>query len=104
MSAFHYRLAFALAHSNYGGDPSKMTARDLAGVLGYIPAAGFTEIGPSAPLVLRHRAVRCCASSRVPTQTEPRCWAGDSRAGVRTRRLLRRGCAQRPQQMPLAPG
>ena len=28
---------------------ARMTARDLAGVLRYIPAAGFTEIGPSAP-------------------------------------------------------
>lgn len=27
---------------------ARMTARDLAGVLHYIPAAGFTEIGPSA--------------------------------------------------------
>jgi ketosteroid isomerase-like protein len=30
---------------------ARMTARDLAGVLRYIPAAGFTEIGPSAPSV-----------------------------------------------------
>jgi len=28
---------------------ARMTARDLAGVLRYIPADGFTEIGPSAP-------------------------------------------------------
>ena len=28
---------------------ARMTARDLAGVLRYIPAVGFTEIGPSAP-------------------------------------------------------
>lgn len=28
---------------------ARMTARDLAGVLRYVPAAGFTEIGPSAP-------------------------------------------------------
>ena len=30
---------------------ARMTARDLAGVLRYIPAAGFTEIGPSATSV-----------------------------------------------------
>lgn len=30
---------------------ARMTARDLAGVLRYVPAAGFTEIGPSAPSV-----------------------------------------------------
>ncbi|KQV45010.1 nuclear transport factor 2 family protein [Massilia sp. Root335] len=30
---------------------ARMTARDLAGVLRYIPAAGFTEIDPSAPSV-----------------------------------------------------
>lgn len=30
---------------------ARMTARDLAGVLRYIPAAGFSEIGPSAPSV-----------------------------------------------------
>ena len=30
---------------------ARMTARDLAGVLRYIPASGFTEIGPTAPLV-----------------------------------------------------
>ena len=30
---------------------ARMTARDLAGVLRYIPAAGFTEIGPSASSV-----------------------------------------------------
>lgn len=30
---------------------ARMTARDLPGVLRYIPAAGFTEIGPSAPAV-----------------------------------------------------
>jgi hypothetical protein len=30
---------------------ARMTARDLAGVLRYIPVAGFTEIGPSAPSV-----------------------------------------------------
>ncbi|MBA5690563.1 hypothetical protein [Rugamonas apoptosis] len=30
---------------------ARMTARDLAGVLRYISAAGFTEIGPSAPSV-----------------------------------------------------
>lgn len=30
---------------------ARMTARDLAGVLRYIPAVGFTEIGPSAPSV-----------------------------------------------------
>ena len=28
---------------------ARITARDLAGVLRYIPATGFTEIGPSAP-------------------------------------------------------
>jgi hypothetical protein len=28
---------------------ARMSARDLAGVLRYIPAAGFTEIGASAP-------------------------------------------------------
>ena len=28
-----------------------MTARDLAGVLRYVPATGFTEISPSAPSV-----------------------------------------------------
>ena len=30
---------------------ARMTARDLVGVLRYIPAAGFTEISPSAPSV-----------------------------------------------------
>jgi ketosteroid isomerase-like protein len=30
---------------------ARMTARDLAAALRYIPAAGFTEIGPSAPSV-----------------------------------------------------
>jgi len=30
---------------------ARMTARDLAGVLRYIPAAGFTEIAPSVPSV-----------------------------------------------------
>jgi ketosteroid isomerase-like protein len=30
---------------------ARMTARDLAGVLRYFPAAGFTEVGPSAPSV-----------------------------------------------------
>jgi len=30
---------------------ARMTARDLAGVLRYVPAAGLTEIGPSAPSV-----------------------------------------------------
>jgi ketosteroid isomerase-like protein len=30
---------------------ARMTARDLAGVLRYVPAAGFTEVGPSAPSV-----------------------------------------------------
>lgn len=30
---------------------ARMSARDLAGVLRYIPTAGFTEIGPSAPSV-----------------------------------------------------
>jgi hypothetical protein len=30
---------------------ARMTARDLAGVLRYIPAAGFTGIGPSASSV-----------------------------------------------------
>lgn len=30
---------------------ARMTARDLAGVLRYIPAAGFTEVSPSAPSV-----------------------------------------------------
>lgn len=30
---------------------ARTTARDLAGVLRYIPAAGFTEIGPSATSV-----------------------------------------------------
>ena len=28
---------------------ARITARDLAGILRYIPATGFTEIGPSAP-------------------------------------------------------
>ncbi|MET3597147.1 hypothetical protein ABID26_006571 [Mesorhizobium shonense] len=30
---------------------ARMTKRDLAGVLRYIPAVGFAEIGPSAPSV-----------------------------------------------------
>lgn len=30
---------------------ARMTARDLAGVLRYVPTAGFTEIGPSSPSV-----------------------------------------------------
>jgi hypothetical protein len=42
-----------------------MTARDLAGVLRHIPAAEFTEIGPSAPSahVLRPAAFEALFSS-----------------------------------------
>jgi len=44
---------------------ARMTARDLAGVLRYIPAAGFTEIGPSATSahVLRPAAFEALFSS-----------------------------------------
>jgi ketosteroid isomerase-like protein len=50
-------LAAALAHAAPAADPgmatadlyARMSARDLPGVLQYVPAAGFTEIAPDAP-------------------------------------------------------
>lgn len=64
---------------------ARMNARDLAGVLRYISAAGFTEIGPSAPSVhvLKPAAFEALIHSDAVIKLR-RCWLTPGRSSSST--------------------